>query len=132
MGHPLPLSHWPGKPSFCLKSIQSREVGWLWEGRWPLPCKVKWLCSPPPRTPPPRPPRDWFNSFPPLFMRTLVQNACSDSNSHLKYGSDFMASHFLCCCKSLIITISNGAFGQLKFCWCSLGVNRYASYKPEV
>lgn len=79
-------------------------MGWLREGRWPLPCKVERLC------PPPAPRRDLFNSFPPLVL-----NACSDSVSHLKYSSNFMPSHFLCYFKYLIIIIPNGAFGQLKF-----------------
>lgn len=88
-------------------------MGWLREGRWPLPCKVERLC------PPPAPRRDLFNLFPPLFMRTLVLNACSDSSSHLKYSSNVMPSNFLCYFKSLTITIPNGAFGQLKFA-CAL------------
>lgn len=84
-------------------------MGWLREGRWPLPCKVERLC------PPPAPRRDLFNSFPPLFIRTLVLNACRDSSSHLKYSSNVMPANFLCYSKSLIITVPNGAFGQLKF-----------------
>lgn len=121
MGQPLPFSHWPGKPSFCLKPIQSREVGWLWEGRWPLPCKGEWFCF-----------LLWLIQ---LISTTVYKNtwanACSDSNSHLKYGSNFMASNFLCYFQSWIITIPNGALGPLTFCWCPFGGNRYASYKAE-
>lgn len=29
MGHPLPLNRWPGKPSFCMKAIQSERWGAL-------------------------------------------------------------------------------------------------------
>lgn len=64
MGHPLPFRHWPGKPSFCWRPIQSREVGWLWEGRWPLPCKVKWLCFPP-----------WLIQ---LISTTVYKNTCAE------------------------------------------------------
>lgn len=36
--------------------------GVLWEGRWPLPCKVELLF----------PHSDLLNAFPPVFIRTLV------------------------------------------------------------
>lgn len=104
MGHPLPLSHWPGKPSFCLKPIQSERWGDLGkEGNLSL---VKWNSS--------VSPHELLNSFPPLFIRTLVLNACSDGNSHLKYGSNFMPSNFLRYLESLLISIANGAFGQFE------------------
>lgn len=42
-------------------------------------------------------------------------NTCSDSNSQLKYGSNFMPSNFLHYFKSLIIIILNGAFVSSSF-----------------
>lgn len=67
MGQPLPLRHWPGKPSFCLKPIQS-ERGGVTSGRKVTSPLVK--CG---KALSPTRPTPWLIQ---LISTTVYENTC--------------------------------------------------------